>query len=115
VPAVRKDLTKEAGSFEPEYWVFTNRETGALIDLTAAGYSASGVVSTRGDGNGTTLLTLTDADFRRTAEGRIYYEPPSATTAAWTFRCAHYQFEVTHPIGEDVRFAEGRLIVEPEL
>lgn len=115
MPAVRKDLTKEAGSYEPEYWSFTASTTGDPIDLTAPGYSVTGVVSTRSDGNGNTLLTLTDADFRRTDTGRVYFEPSSATTAAWTFRYAHYQFELRHPSGQDIRFAEGRLIVEPEL
>ena len=114
MPPVRKDLTKYAGSFEPEYWAFTDPTTGNPIDLTA-GYTVSGTVSTRSDGYGTDLLALTHVNFRRTATGRVYFEPSSATTAAWTFRHAHYQFELRNPAGQDMRFAEGRLIVSPEL
>lgn len=116
MPAVRKDLTKEAGSFEPEYWSFTNPTTGTPIDLTVPGYSVSGVVSTRSDGNGTTLLTLTDVDFRRTSTGRVYFEPSSATTANWVFGYGHYQFKLKNPAaGKDLRFGEGKFLVEPEL
>lgn len=114
MPAIRRDLHIQAGSFERLYWVFTNPDTGDLIDLTA-GYLASGVVSAREDGHGTDYLTLTDDDFRRTATGRVYYEPSSDETATWTFRFAHYQFELTHPAGEDVRFSEGRFLVDPEI
>lgn len=116
MPAVRKDLTKEAGSFEPEYWVFTNPTTGTPIDLTAPGYSVTGVVSTRSDGNGTALLTLTDADFRRTSSGRVYYEPSSSTSASWVFNYGHYQFKLINPVaGKDVRFGEGKYLIDPEL
>lgn len=116
MPAVRKDITKEAGSFEPEYWSFTDPTTGTPIDLTTPGYSVTGVVSTRSDGNGTTLLTLTDTDFRRTTSGRVYYEPSSTTTAAWVFSYGYYQFKLKNPIaGKDLRFAEGKLLVEPEV
>lgn len=104
----------QAGSFEPIYWLFTNPATGMLVDLTA-GYSVSGKVSTQPYGNGTTLLMLADADFRRTADGRVYYEPHSATSAAWTFRVGHYQFKLRHPVGEDIRFSGGLFAVSPEV
>jgi hypothetical protein len=113
VPAVCKDITIQAGSYEPRYWEIRDGITNELLDLTG-GYTVSGVVSSRDDGRGTDYLTLTDADFRRTDNGRIYYEPSSDTTASWTFRYAHYQFELRHPSGQDVRFAEGRFIVDPE-
>lgn len=114
MPAVRKDITIQAGSFEPIYWLITDPETGDPIDLTD-GFTASGTVSTREDGHGTVLLTLVNADFRRTTEGHIYYEPSSATSANWAFRNGHYQFELRHPNGQDIRFAEGRFIVDPEV
>ncbi len=116
MPAVRKDITIYAGSYEPIYWLITNPATGNPIDLTTAGYLVAGVVSMRSDGNGTTLLTLTDADFRRTTTGRVYYEPLSSTSAAWVFSCGHYQFKLINPVaGKDFRFGEGRFMVEPEL
>lgn len=114
MPAVSKDIVIQAGSFEPEYWTFTDPTTGNVIDLTA-GYTVSGVVSTRSDGLGVDMLVLGDGQFRRTVTGRVYYEPTSATTAAWTFQFGHYQFELRHPNGQDIRFAQGRFIVDPEL
>ena len=114
MPAVRKDITIQAGSFEPLYWLISDPTTGDPIDLTA-GFTVSGTVSSRDDGRGVDYLTLADADFRRTTEGRVYFEPDSDTTAAWTFRYGHYQFEIRHPNGQTVRFAEGKMVVDPEV
>lgn len=115
MPAVRHNLTIQAGSFEPTYWLITDPVTGTPVDLTASGFAVSGVVSTRFNGRGTTLLTLGDTSFRRTTTGRVYYEPASAVSATWEFRSAFYQFELSHPIGQDIRFAEGIFLVSPEL
>lgn len=114
MPAVRENLTIQAGSFEPIYWLVSDPTTGTPLDLTT-GFTVSGAVATRPEGDGDTLLTLTDSNFRRTTTGQVYYEPSSATSAAWTFRYGHYQFELRHPSGQDIRFAEGRFIVSPEI
>lgn len=114
MPAVRKDIVIQAGSFDPLYWIITDPATSDPIDLTA-GFTVTGTVSTREDGLGHDLLVLTDADFHRTDDGRIYYRPSSTASAGWGFRYGHYQFELEHPVGEVVRFAEGRFVVDPEI
>lgn len=114
MPALRNAIRVEAGSYEPRYWVFTDPDSGTPIDLTV-GYTVTGVVSTNSDGTGTRLLTLTDADFRRTNTGRVYYEPSSTTSAAWTFVRGFCQLKLHHPSGETVRFAEGPFHKDPEL
>lgn len=115
MPAIRADLTIQAGSFERRYWVFHSSDTGEPIDLTT-GYTVSGQVSASSTSPATGLLTLGDSDFRRTSDGRIYYEPPATSSASWTFRRGHYQFEL-HPqsADKDVRFAEGRFLVSPQV
>lgn len=116
MPAIVKDLRVEAGSYEPQYWVFTNPDTGALFDLTLAGYSVAGSVNERRDGTGAELLALPDASvWRRTATGRVYFQPHSVTSSTWTFQRGFYQAEITSPVGETVRFGEGRFFVDPEL
>ena len=112
--AIRTAIRIEAGSYEPMYWTFTDPDTGEPLDLTA-GYTAGGVVSARSSPGGTHLLTLVDTDFRRTAEGRLYFEPTSVESAGWTFKTGYAQLELTHPSGETVRFHDSRLSVSPEL
>lgn len=115
MPALRVHLLIQAGSFEPEYWTFTNPSTGLPIDLTVPGYLASGTFSDRDDGTGVDLLVLTDVDFRRTPTGRVYYEPLPETTAAWPFTRGYYQFRMRHQIGRHMRFSEGPFTVSPQL
>lgn len=115
MPAVHAALTIEADSYEPRYWLFTDPDNGALVDLTASGFTCSGTVAAQPDGSGQVLLELADVDFRRTNTGRVYYEPDSATTAVWAFRYGYYQFRLAHPSGETVRFAEGSFRVSPAL
>lgn len=117
MPAITWDITVEAGSYEPSYITITNPDTGAPIDLTQAGYNVSGVVATRDQGDGAVLLTLPSSSpaWRRTATGRIYFEPASAISAAWTFRQGWHHIELTHPSGQTVRVAQGRFVVDPEL
>lgn len=116
MPAITWDLYVEAGSYEPQYLVLRDPESGDLLDLTS-GYSVRTVIATRPDGLGTVLADLDDADgvWRRTAEGRLYFEPPSAVTSAWTFRHGYHQVELSHPSGEQARIAAGRIRVSPEL
>lgn len=116
MPAVHTDVTVEAGSYEPLYWTVTDPITGAPLDLTAAGYTITGVVASRPDGTGTKLLDLPDDTcWSRTADGRAFFEPPSATSAAWPRINGFWQATLTHPSGEDVRFAEGRFTVNPKI
>ncbi|GEL20845.1 hypothetical protein [Pseudonocardia asaccharolytica] len=116
MPAVRADLIVEAGSYEPQYWVITDPDSGQPLDLTAPGYLVHAVVSSREDGTGDVLLDLPDTSvWRRTADGRIYFEPPSALSAGWGAVRGFYQAELSHPAGETVRFSQGRFIVDPEL
>ena len=114
MPAVRSDLSIEAGSYETWYWTITDPATGALINLTLAGYLVTGAVKTKVDG-GTQLLALPDATvWRRTVTGRIYFQPNSTLTATWPAMNAYYQAELTHPSGQTVRFTQGRFVVSPE-
>lgn len=117
MPAITWDLYVEAGSYEPQYLVLRDPDTGDLLDLTQDGYSVHGVVATRPDGLGAVLVDLPEASgvWRRTAEGRIYFEPASATTAAWTFRHGYHQVELASPSADPVRIAAGRLRVSAEL
>lgn len=110
------DITVEAGSFDPSYIVISDPDTGVPLDLTATGYAVSCVVATRADGTGTVLLTLPDDSvWRRTADGRIYFEPPAEMSSMWAFRRGHHQIELTRPSGPPVRVAYGRFHVSPEL
>lgn len=116
MPALRGTLRVEAGSFEPRFWVFTDPDTGDPLDLTQPGYEVTAAVASRPDGSGDILLDLPDNSvWRRTSTGRVYFEPPSVTSAAWTFRSGYCQIELAHPSGETVRFFEGRFVVDPEL
>lgn len=114
MPAVHADLLVEAGSYETWYWTITDPVTGFLVNLTLPGYLVAGAVKTKVDG-GTQLLSLPDATvWRRTVDGRIYFQPGSTLTAAWPAMNAYYQAELTHPSGQTVRFTQGRFIVSPE-
>lgn len=116
MPAIVKELRVEAGSFEPQYWTFTNPATGAPLDLTQSGYVVTGAVNAEQDGTGTVLLSLPDNSvWRRTATGRVYFQPHSVTSSTWTFPRGFYQVELAHPSGETVRFGEGPFLVSPEL
>lgn len=115
LPPVVAPLEIAAGSYDPVYWSFADPDSGAAIDLTAPGFSCSGAIASQPDGSGQTLLALADADFRRTNTGRVYFEPDSTTTAAWSFRYGYYQFWIGHPSGETVRFGEGSFRVSPSL
>lgn len=106
----------KAGSYEPRYWLFNDPDTGDLIDLTQPGYEVTGRVADRPDGKGATLLDLPDSSvWRRTADGRCYFEPSSVTSSTWTFRRGYFQAEMAHPSGEAVRFIEELFYVDPEL
>lgn len=118
MPAIKWDLSVEAGSWEPEYIVVTDPDSGELLDLTAPGWAVHGVVATRANGSGTVLADLPDGSvWRRTATGRIYFEPTPAQSALWTFRGGYHQVELTPPAGADrtVRIAAGKFVVNPEL
>jgi hypothetical protein len=116
VVAIHAPLKVEAGSFDPLYWVFLDKDTGALLDLTQPGYVVTGAVNERRDGTGATLRVLADGQvWRRTSDGRVYFEPHSADSGAWTFLHGHYQAELSHPSGETYRFIEGPFVVSPEL
>lgn len=105
--SLRVPLTVLQGSYDPIYWTFTNPDTGALIDLTASGFLVTGAVVDF-IGGVTTLTELVDGVvWQRTAEGRIYFAPPSVVSSAWGFSTGYYQAELSHPLGETVRFAEG--------
>ena len=110
------DLYVKAGSFDPVVWTFTDPGTGLPLDLTVSGYAVNGTVASHNDGTGTTLLELEDADvWRRTSTGQIFFQPPSAVSGEWPVVSAYYQAELTHPSGEDVRFASGRFVVDTDL
>jgi hypothetical protein len=110
------DLYVKAGSFNPVVWQVNDPATGGPMDLTASGFSVAAVVASRNDGSGAVLLELADADvWRRTAEGQIFFQPPSAMSSEWPSVSAYYQAELTHPSGEDVRFAEGRFVIDTDL
>lgn len=110
------DLYVKAGSFDPVSWTITDPASGLPLDLTVSGFSVSGTVASHNDGTGVTLLELADADvWRRTSTGQIFFQPPSAMSTLWPAVSAYYQAELTHPSGEDVRFAEGRFIVDSDL
>lgn len=113
--ALQWDITVEQGSYEPQYITITAPGTGTPIDLTATGYTVAGAVATRRDGTGTVLLNLPDSSWRRTATGRIYFEPSSAVSAGWTFRSGWLQVELSHPSGQTVRVAQGLFSVAPEI
>lgn len=115
MPAVKAPLLIEAGSYEPVYWLVTNPDTGAPLDLTASGFSVALTVNSSQDGAGVVLLELADDSFRRTATGRIYFEPTSVESSAWPFNSGYYQAEISHPSGETVRFGQGPFTVDPEL
>lgn len=116
MPAIHTDVTVEAGSYEPLYWTVTDPITGAPLDLTAAGYTITGVVASRPDGAGIHLLDLDDTTcWHRTPDGRAYFQPPSTLTAAWPRISGFWQATLTHPSGEQVRLIEGRFTVNPEL
>lgn len=113
MPAVRGPLRVEAGSYEPVYWLVTDPQTGDPIDLTAPGFEVTMVVEDR---YGTELLALDDADvFRRTADGRVYFEPSSTLTTTWSvINAADYQIELAHPSEETVRIGYGPFSVDRE-
>lgn len=126
--AIDWPLLVPAGSYEPQYIVIRlpappgspPGTVGDPIDLTAPGWTVTGTVATKPDGRGTALLTLPDGEgsvWRRTAEGRIYFEPLATVTAAWTFRRAFHQVELEPPTGAEytVRVAAGSFQVSPEL
>jgi hypothetical protein len=110
------DLYIQAGSFKPRQWAATHPDTGAALDLTADGYSVSGVVSTRNDGTGVKLLDLDDDEvWARTADGWIVFQPASVVSAEWPAVSAYYQAYLHHPSGQKVRFGEGRFVVDTDL
>lgn len=112
MPAVRALIGVEAGSFEPRYWSVTDPTTGTPLDLTAPGYAARMEVE---DNHGVTLLAFTDTTgLRRTASGRIYFEPSSATSRTWPRMRASYQLELSHPSGQTVRIGYGPFSVDYE-
>jgi hypothetical protein len=117
VPAARGPLRIEAGSYEPYYWNINDSQTGAPIDLTQPGYAVHGVVADRSNGTGSVLLDLPDSSdaWRRTTDGRVYFQPHSVDSAAWTFRRGYVQIELAHPSGETVRIHKDRFYVDPEL
>ncbi len=116
MPALRCPLRVEAGSYDPVFWEVRAGDTGALVDLTQPGYLVAGAVNSHSDGSGAVLLDLPDDSvWRRTSEGRVYFEPHSVATAAWTFQRGYYQAELSHPSGETVRILEGPFSVSPEL
>lgn len=110
------DLYVKAGSFDPKVWVITDPVSGLPLDLTVSGFLVSATVASHNDGTGVTLLELADADvWRRTSTGQIFFQPPSAMSTLWPSVSAYYQAELTHPSGEDVRFAEGRFVIDSDL
>lgn len=116
MPAIPWNVTVEQGSWEPSYITVTDPVSGQPLDLTAPGYSVRAVVSTRPDRLGTVLADLPDSpSFRRTAAGRIYFQPEPAVTSGWAWRRGFWQVELAHPTGRTVRIATGQLVVSPEL
>lgn len=118
--AIDWPLAVAAGSYEPQFITITDPDDGTPVDLTAPGWTVTGVVATRADGTGTVLLTLPDGDgsvWRRTSTGRIYFEPPATVSAGWTFRRGFHQVELEPPAGPEftVRVAAGTFHVSPEL
>jgi hypothetical protein len=112
----KADLYIQAGSYEPVVWTITDPDTGLPLDLTAAGYSVAGVVATRTNGTGTVLIDLVDDEvWARTAEGEIFFQPPSAVSSEWPAVAAYYQAYLYHPSGQRVRFAQGRFVVDADL
>lgn len=112
MPPIRTPLRIQAGSYDPIYWAISDSVNDDPIDLTAPGYTVKMVVE---DGRGHELLNLTDsAVFRRTANGRAYFEPSSALTTTWPSMWGTYQIELTHPSGETVRIAQGSFSVDDE-
>lgn len=115
MPAIKSNLLIQADSYEPHYWQFTDPDTGQPVDLTASGYQAFGSFATTPDDNAQTLLELSDSDFERTSTGRVYYAPSADESLWWEFRRGYYQFYLTSPTGQPVRFAEGRFFVSPKV
>lgn len=115
MPALRVPLRVQAGSYEPEYYLISDGDTGLPVDLTQPGYEVTGLVATRPSGGQTLLELPDDSVWRRTTEGRIYFEPSSMDSSTWTFRSGYHQVELSHPSGETVRILEGRFTVSAEL
>jgi len=110
------DLYIRAGSFDPYAWTVTDPATELPIDLTASGYSVTGVVATANDGTGSVLLELADSEvWARTSSGQIFFQPPSDVSTLWPSVSAYYQAELSHPSGQKVRFAQGRFVVDADL
>lgn len=110
-------ITVLAGSWNPQYIVLRDPATEQPLDLTVAGYSARMVVATRSDGTGTVLADLADGVvFRRTAQGRLYFEPLPALTSEWVWRRGYHHIELARPdTTKPVRVAAGRITLSPEL
>jgi len=111
MPAVRADLTIEQGSYEPLFWTVTNPDTGEPLDLSS-GFAAKAQAR---DVAGVLLYEWTGPQLDLTADGRVYLRTPSAVSAGWTWRDGRYSVELTHPAGETVRIAQGRVRVDPEI
>jgi len=110
------DLYVRAGSFEPRRWLATHPATGLPLDLTATGYSVSGTVATTNDSGAIKLLDLVDDEvWARTADGEIFFQPPSAVSSEWPSVTAYYQAYLHHPSGQRVRFDDGRFIIDTDL
>lgn len=109
------NLYVKAGSFSPMRWPFTDPATGAPLDLTAPGYSVSGTVRTTNDSAGVLLLELVDDEvWARTADGWVYFQPPSVVSSEWPAVAAWYQAYLHHPSGQKVRFDEDRFIIDTD-
>lgn len=117
MPALRGPIRVEAGSYEPLFWTISDPDTGTPLDLTQSGYEVHGVIADRSDGTGTVLLDLPDSSdaWLRTSTGRVYFQPHSVDSAAWTFRRGYWQVELSHPSGETVRIHDSAFGVDPEL
>ena len=110
------DLYVRAGSFDPERWLVADPITKQPVDLTVSGYSVGGTVASTNDGTGTKLLDLLDDEmWARTAQGEIFFQPPSAVSAAWPSVTAYYQAYLYHPSGQKVRLDSGRFIIDTDL
>lgn len=104
--ALRYDLIVEQGcDYERSIPVLGLEEGATLAGWTAAGQIRAGY------GSGTVLHTL---DLTPTGTN-VVLKIPAAASAAWTWRLARYDVELTAPDDTVTRLVEGAVVVSAEI
>ena len=109
-------LTVLQGEDYHESWTITHPVTGAVIDLTAVGFSA--VVQIRDVVDATDTLyesTSTAGHLTLTAQGKVQWHIPADVSSAWPWVYARFGIELTYPDDQILRVDQGRIYVSREL